>query len=202
MSTTTLAAYLLSAMQAFYPEASHSWTETPEVTHARYEAFAYEVAWAVEQPYVLPLFKGDDTAARAKSALVLVSIAADESRYIAVVLDCHKGGDGGKSWGPFQTTRDKAVTCSGIPGAVRVALGMVLESFHVCSRMPLENRLAEYTDGLEWKTEKAAKRSQQRLGRALRYWKETNLAATAGDAGFGGLAIGVNGARIISVAAE
>ena len=175
-----LVAYLLTAMGVFYPQQNHNWkhhaanwySEDADVTEERYELFASEVAAAVEQPYVQPVFADKDpVVARAKTALLLVAIAAYESSYKEDVVDCVVGGDKSKSWGPFQSQRAKARTCASVGGAVGVAIEMVLESFRVCrGRDPL-SWLAEYTDGLSYNTDRARHRSALRMGRMMSYWK-------------------------------
>jgi hypothetical protein len=168
-----LAAWLLVAMGSFYPQTSHR--EDPNVTEERYEEIAHDVAFAVSQPYVRPAFPDDDQiAARAKTGLLLVSIAADESRYREDVETCATSGDKGHSWGLFQTSRAKTLTCTSVPLAVGVAIGMVRESFRISKRVSRDEItwLAEYTDGLRYNTPKARGRSARRMGRMLRYWSE------------------------------
>ena len=79
-----LAHWLLIAMGSFYPQESHRFVdEDKNITEERYEEIAYDIAFAVSQPYVRPAFDDKDPiAARAKTGLLLVSIGADESRYI------------------------------------------------------------------------------------------------------------------------
>lgn len=191
--TNLLTAYLYAFMVFAYPTSNHAALEEPEVTQARYEALASDVAEGVSQPYVLPLFREkDDGAARAKTGLVLLATARFESSYVDDVVRCVVGGDKGHSWGPFQTQRAKSRVCSGalatselepgapIPfarqtlGAVGVALEMMHESLSVTrgAGYAEDERLAEYTDGLAWKTERARRRSRTRVDLALRYWKE------------------------------
>jgi hypothetical protein len=186
MSTTitALAAWLLTAMQAFYSPSYHAATEAGEITEARYEAFAHDVAFASMQPYVMPVFDTrdgvkDDAQARAKTALVFVSIASYESRYKASVLSCKEGGDGNRSWGPFQTQRKKRLACKGALGAMVVGLEMVHESFRICHYMRVDAWLSEYTDGNQFRTSKAWKRSALRMNQALDYWKAHPFIAPA-----------------------
>ncbi len=185
-----LVAYLLTAMGVFYPQQNHNWkhhaadwySEDADVTEERYELFASEVAAAVEQPYVQPVFADKDpVVARAKTALLLVAIAADESTYKADVIDCAVAGDKGASWGAFQTSRAKARTCSSVMGAAGVAIEMIQESFRVCRGTDPLLWLAEYTDGGAYRTPRAAKRSARRMGRAIDYWKAHPFAAPSKD---------------------
>jgi hypothetical protein len=168
-SIAALAAYFLLAMNAFYPQKNHTPYEAPEVTLARYEAFARDTAFAVSQPYVKPLFEGKG--GRAKTGLVFLAIGDYESRYKASVLRCEEAGDHGHSWGPFQAQIKKPRVCSGTLGALEVAIEMTRESFDVCrSFRKIEDRLAEYTDGNNFRSERAAKRSELRMLTAIRYW--------------------------------
>lgn len=168
MSVETLAAYLLLAMQSMYSEANHAMYEPADVTEARYEAFAHDVAFAVSQPYVNPLFKGEG--GRAKTGLVIVSIAAYESRYKEDVITCKVGGDHGHSWSALQIQVRKSRVCESVLGSLQVGLDMIWESFNICRGLKLPDRLAEYTDGNSWLTEKAAKRSELRMNQAIHYW--------------------------------
>jgi hypothetical protein len=168
-----LTLWLLAAMHTFVPVEEHRWTENEEVTEARYEAIARDIAFAVSQPYVQPVFADrDPIAARAKTGLLLVAIAADESHFRDDVTMCKKGGDSNKSWGLFQTVRSRDRTCSGMLGASGVAIEMVQESFRICRGSDPRTWLAEYTDGLAWNTPRAERRSARRMGRAMTYWRE------------------------------
>jgi len=164
---STLATYLYAFMIAIYPISNHAVTESSDVTEVRYHELAESTAFAVMQPYVKPL----PGTTRALTGLIQLSTARFESSYVGEVVDCTKGGDGGRSWGPFQTQRAKSRTCWSTLGAAGVALEMMHESFLVTRGRPMEDRLAHYTDGPKWLTEKAAKRSRARLGLALRYWR-------------------------------
>jgi hypothetical protein len=171
-----LAHWLLIAMGSFYPQESHRFIdEDKNITEERYEEIAYDIAFAVSQPYVRPAFDDKDPiAARAKTGLLLASIGADESRYIEDVEMCRKGGDHGHSWGLFQTSRAKTLTCQSVPLASAVAIDMVRESFRISRTVSRDEItwLAEYTDGLQYDTPKARGRSARRMGRMLRWWAE------------------------------
>lgn len=165
----SLAAWLLTAMGSLYGQENHRGYEDRDITEARYEEFALDVATAVSQPYVRPLFEGRD--GRAKTGLLLVSIASPESSYKESVIVCEEGGDGNHSWGPFQAQIQRARVCNSVVGAAGVAIEMLTESFRVCQGMPLEERLALYTDGPAFRSAKAARRSRERMMPALEYWK-------------------------------
>jgi hypothetical protein len=170
-----LTAYLLAAMGTFYAQENHN-AEPSDVTEERYEAFADDVAFAVEQPYIQPVFADKDPIiGRAKTALLLVSIAVDESHFREDVIRCgpptkDAPGDNGKSWGPFQTTRAKARTCASVAGASGVAIEMIQESFRICRGHNVLAWLAEYTDGRSFNTSRATKRSALKMGRMMNYW--------------------------------
>lgn len=75
----TLTSYLLAAMTAWMPIRNHAHSETPEVTQARYEQIAADVAQIALDPDETPLFQGED--GRAKTALLLLSVALHESGF-------------------------------------------------------------------------------------------------------------------------
>lgn len=93
MTKAKILAWLLVAMRAWVPFAPGA---DPEAEAARYAAIAqtaYDVAWTER-----PVFKGDEAEARAKGALLLLSIASYEGNYLATVDDGRVSGDGGRSW--------------------------------------------------------------------------------------------------------
>ena len=174
-----LAAYLLSAMNAFYPQSNHAFHEQAEVTESRYEAFADDVATVVLNAEVQPLFAGD--AGRAKTGLLLISISSFESMFIDDVVTCVRGGDHNHSWGPFQTQREKELTCTSVQDASVVALDMIRESFRVCHGLPETAHLAEYTDGNDFKSTRAFKRSSDRMSRAMNYFNHHPFVLESSD---------------------
>jgi|HubBroStandDraft_6_1064221.scaffolds.fasta_scaffold372791_2 hypothetical protein len=172
-----LAAYLFVAANSFYPMSNHFYMEKKEVTETRYEDFTSKIASAVSRPEYEPLFAGDD--GREKSGLLLISIASFESGFVAKVLDCEKLGDGGHAFGPFQThiepysvqQRDKI--CSNVDDAVDYASKIIRASFKMCHNYPQLGHLAAYTDGNEFNTKRAFRRSSERMGRALNFWEKS-----------------------------
>jgi len=168
-----LALYLVVAMKAIYPIDNHAAVEQADVTEARYALIAQDIATGVSQPYVrpLPLPVRTEVEARALTGLVLVSTARYESSFVGEVADCVVGGDGGRSWSLFQVQRHHDRACWSYMGATGVALEMVHESFRVTRGQPIEERLAEYTDGYAWKSERAKRRSRDRMLTALAYWR-------------------------------
>jgi hypothetical protein len=74
-----LTSYLLAAMTAWMPLKNHARSETPEVTEARYQQIAEDVALIALDPDEAPLFQGED--GRVKTALLLLSVALHESGF-------------------------------------------------------------------------------------------------------------------------
>jgi len=169
-----VAAYFLTAAQTFYPESNHLYMEKPAITEARYQEFADQVASFVLDSRVKPLFAGEG--GYLKTGLLLMSIARFESSYRNDVMTCSKIGDQGVSFGPFQTSRDPDTVCQSFFQASWVAVEMIRESFQVCKMLPMEDRLAEYTDGNNWMTHKAWKRSEDRMNTAIHFWNATKVA--------------------------
>lgn len=185
MNLAHLANWLLTAMGTFYPQENHNWkypaknwyTEDRDITEERYELLAYDIAITVSQPYIRPLFTSGQTDLddRAKTGLLLVSIASDESHYKEDVMFCGvPSTDGNGTWGPFQTQRAKTRTCyqADSIGAAGVALEMAHESFRICQSVPLSWRLSEYTDGNNYNSDRAHRRSALKVKRVLKYWAE------------------------------
>ena len=76
--------------------AMFAWTPAKETDRARYTEIASDLAAVVYDPEEKPLFPGED--GRAKTALLLASIAAHESTFRVDVEDGRARGDGGTSW--------------------------------------------------------------------------------------------------------
>jgi hypothetical protein len=74
-----LSSYLLAAMTAWMPMKNHARSEAPEVTEARYQQIAEDVALIALDPDEAPLFQGED--GRVKTALLLLSVALHESGF-------------------------------------------------------------------------------------------------------------------------
>jgi hypothetical protein len=75
----TLTSYLLAAMTAWMPMKNHARSEAPEVTEARYQQIAEDIAQVALDPDEAPLFQGED--GRVKTALLLLSVALHESGF-------------------------------------------------------------------------------------------------------------------------
>lgn len=167
IDAASLAAYYLTAMNVFYPEKNHRFYESNDITAVRYEQFAHDMADVVLDPRVKPLFAGEN--GRIETGLLLLAIAYFESSYKNDIMSCSKTGDKGAAYGPFQTHNFPDTTCQGNKQAAWVALDMIRESFDVCHKLPLEDRLSEYTDGNEWNTIRASHRSEFRMEKAMHF---------------------------------
>ena len=93
-----LTSYLLAAMTAWMPMKNHARTEAPEVTEARYQQIAEDVAQVAMDPDEEPLFQGED--GRVKTALLLLSVAFHESNFRGEI-------DGGRCK-PYECDHGKA----------------------------------------------------------------------------------------------
>ena len=74
-----LTSYLMAAMTTWMPIHEHARSEAPEVTQARYEQVAEDVAQIALDPDEQPLFEGPD--GRVKTALLLLAVAFHESGF-------------------------------------------------------------------------------------------------------------------------
>ena len=154
---SSLALYVLAAMFSWVDPSTHASFEPREVTVARYESIASDIALVSEES---PVVDGDAS----HTALVLASIASYESSYAARVDDCTKTG-GSKSTRAYsiwqlQVTRGEA--CGSRLAAARIARQMVEDSLLSCRAEPL----AVYAVG---RCEPNAK-ARYRLSRAKRWW--------------------------------
>ena len=164
----TLAVYLYAAMVAWSPLSHHTFYEKEPVTALRYMSLAASVASEVTDPDEDPLFEDDPW--RVKSALLILSVGSFESGgFNADVQYCKRGGDGATSWGLFQSKAGKAVVCSSVRAAVRMAMKQVRASLHDCREEKAQNRLAEYASG---SCAYGQKESRDRMRRAEVWWRE------------------------------
>ncbi len=74
-----LTSYLLAAMTTWMPVHEHARHEASDVTEARYDAIAQDVAQVALDPDEQPLFEGED--GRVKTALLLLAVAYHESGF-------------------------------------------------------------------------------------------------------------------------
>jgi hypothetical protein len=160
-------AWLVAAMFAWAPPLGSRETE-----RARYTEIATDLVAVVYDPTEQPLFYGDD--GRAKTALVLASIAAHESTFRVEVDQGRKRGDSGNSWCLMQMHVGAGKTVEGWAGEDLVkdrrkcfAAGLHIAqwSFHSCKAFPLDERLSAYASGHCGRVVE----SRQMISRAIAY---------------------------------
>jgi hypothetical protein len=134
--------------------AMFAWAPARESERARYTEIASDLAAVVYDPAEQPLFYGDD--GRAKTALVLASIAAHESTFRPDVDDGRKRGDSGNSWCLMQMHIGAGRTIEGWNGhdlvsdrrnCFRAGLHIAQWSFRFCKAFPVQERLSAYASG-------------------------------------------------------
>jgi hypothetical protein len=134
--------------------AMFAWTPAKESDRARYTEIASDIAAVAFDPAEEPLFSGAD--GRARTALVLASIAAHESTFRADVEDGRARGDGGTSWCFMQLHIGSGKTVEGWTGqdvtsdrqlCFRAGLHIAKESFRMCNGAPINELLAAYASG-------------------------------------------------------
>jgi hypothetical protein len=167
-----LATYIFSAMISWIPISEHTFTgESVEDITSRYEMIAETVEKAALDPNREPLITGED--GRIKTALLLASIASFESQFGRDVVTCHRIGDNGVAYGPWQThlyNRAKAMeACTDLNVMVSLAYDMIKRSFDHCQRVELLDKLTIYTSGGRCIHERGQS-SRYRIGRALWYY--------------------------------
>jgi hypothetical protein len=170
----SLVTYLLAAMFAWVPAYVHPHPESSADVRARYEAIARDLSSVVLDESEAPLFDGPN--ARAKTAMLMLSVASFESAFRKAVDDGVQRGDGGRSYCLMQMRVGTGVTREGWSGpqliqdrrrCFRAALHMLRSSFMMCHSYPVEDRIAVYATGhcmLD------APISRSRVQRALRWW--------------------------------
>src|SRR5271170_6856954 len=134
--------------------AMFAWTPAKEADRARYTEIASDLAAVVYDPEEKPLYPGED--GRAKTALLLASIAAHESTFRPDVEDGRARGDGGSSWCFMQVHIGAGKTLEGWSGAdvtadrklcFRAGLHIARESFRMCAGTPPNEKLGAYASG-------------------------------------------------------
>lgn len=134
--------------------AMFAWTPAKEVDRARYTEIASDIVSVVYDPEEQPLFSGAD--GRARTALLLASIAAHESTFRLDVEDGRARGDGGTSWCFMQLHIGSGKTVEGWTGpevtadrklCFRAGLHIARESFRMCIAQPLNEKLSAYASG-------------------------------------------------------
>ncbi len=161
--------WLVGAMIAWVPP-------THDADRVRYESIARDLAAVAFDANEPSAFAGDD--GRAKTALLMASIASFESGYRADVDDGRVTGDHGRSFCLMQV-QVVGTTSEGWTGhdltsdrkkCFRAALKRIRISFDWCKAHAIEDRLAGYTSGLCRDNESL---SRNRFWRARAYWTHT-----------------------------
>lgn len=157
------------------PSFSREVPEDAAEAQSRYQDIARDAIQVAYDPEEAPLFRGEF--GRAKTLALILSIADSESGYRKDVDTGVARGDHGKSWCLMQVqlaqpVRGKTPIRIGLKGGryeyffrksdrgfggedlvsnrqacFRVALHIARESFQICSRLPMADRLAIYTSG-------------------------------------------------------
>ena len=152
--------------------AMFAWTPAKEADRARYTEIASDLVAVAYDPEEQPLFSGPD--GRAKTALLLASIAAHESTFRADVEDGRARGDGGTSWCFMQVHIGVGKTVEGWTGAdvtsdrklcFRAGLHIARESFRMCIAQPVTEKLGAYASGQCGKSPE----SRQMVSRVVAY---------------------------------
>jgi hypothetical protein len=148
-----------------------------DADRVRYESIAKDIVVVAFDDQEAPVFAGDG--GRAKTALLMASIASFESQYRADVDDGRVTGDHGRSYCLMQVQVGGGKTAEGWSGqdltqdrkkCFRAALKRIRTSFDWCKDHALEDRLAGYTSGLCRDEEQL---SRNRFWRARAYWAKT-----------------------------
>jgi hypothetical protein len=161
--------WLVGAMMAWVPP-------THDADRVRYESIARDLTAVAFDESEAPAFTGED--GRAKTALLMASIASFESGYRADVDDGRTTGDHGRSYCLMQV-QVVGKTSEGWTGqdlvtdrkkCFRAALKRIRISFDWCKDHALEDRLAGYTSG---QCRDGEHLSRDRFYRARAYWSRT-----------------------------
>ena len=164
-----VATWLVGAMLSWVPPAH-------DADRVRYEAIARDIVSVAYDEAEQPIFTGDG--GRAKTALLMASIASFESGFRADVDDGRTTGDHGRSYCLMQV-QVFGHTTEGWTGhdlvtdrkkCFRAALSRIRYSFEWCKSHALEDRLSGYTTGLCRDGEHLAR---DRFFRARSYWSHT-----------------------------
>jgi len=149
----SLVAYLVAAMVGWVPAHAQP-QESPDEVMDRYESIARDAATVALDPDEAPLFGGPD--GRARTALLMLSVASYESGYRKRVDDGRGRGDNGRSFCLMQIRVGTGATGEGWTGpdlvedrtrCFRAALHILRKSFGICHSLPVEDRLSAYASG-------------------------------------------------------
>lgn len=157
----SVVSWLVSSMVAVAPPAKFARgrtapeaVETEDQAKARYAQLADAIATVAYDPQERPAFDGEF--GRAKTAMVLLSVAFWESSFRKDVATGAARGDHGRSCTYFQFNIGKGKTTSGHTCdelladpvmAARDALSMVRSSMSTCTAVSPMDRLSMYTSG-------------------------------------------------------
>lgn len=158
-----LSKLVLTAMLTWVPAVAHKHSEAPEAATSRYEEIAKDIADVVQQDGPV------EGLGEAKTALLMASIAYFESAYSKDVDTCKRRGDNGQAvtlWQLHQVNAERA--CKERAYAAHVALVRVKQSFAMCAKAPVLDRLSVYASGRSGCVY-ALRESQHRVGRALSF---------------------------------
>jgi len=165
---STFFVYILAAMAFWVPIKSHCyWPVTQKClddTAQHYVDIAKDIAEVISEPGIKLPFTGDNY--KAKSALLMISIATTESGFNRNVDSCKTVGDNGVAFGLWQTHTGREGTCSDRKVALRKAIEIVNQSFIMCKNFSLLDRMAGYTNGV-CSTNSA--RSRIKMAKAIGY---------------------------------
>jgi hypothetical protein len=173
----SLVAYLVAAMVGWVPVYAQPDHETRDEVIDRYESIARDAATVALDPDETPLFDGPD--GRARTALLMLSVASFESGYRKRVDDGRGRGDNGHSFCLMQIRVGTGATREGWTGpdlvedrtrCFRAALHILRTSFGICHSAPLEDRLSAYASG---SCTAGTEASKKRILRA-RNWSATH----------------------------
>jgi hypothetical protein len=164
---STLAAYLLAAMTAWYPAKTHDFTKVPrEDTQHRYEQIANDLASVAMDPNEEPLFSGET--GRAQTALVMLSFAGYESGGFAQDVDTlRRKGDGGLGVCLMQVHPPYANRVVDRLSCFHEGLRALHDSWAMCKAGTTADRLTGYTVG---HCEAGERGAWIRVSRATRWW--------------------------------
>jgi hypothetical protein len=170
----TLVTYLVAAMQAWVPLGIQA-PEPREEALARYASIATDAAKVAMDPAEAPLFAGAD--GRARTALLMLSVASFESDFHKSVDEGRRRGDNGRSYCVMQIHVGDETTRDGWTGpqmiqdrtlCFRAGLHLLRWSLGVCQSLELDDRLSAYVAG---RCFVSVRFSRARIGRARAWWE-------------------------------
>jgi hypothetical protein len=172
----SLVAYLVAAMNAWVPVQTHAalFGERPEDVAARYESIARDAAEVAFDEAEAPIYEGPE--GRARTAVLMLSVASYESFFRKSVDEGSERGDHGRSYCVMQIFMPKGRTREGWSTrnliedrklCFRAGLHIMQNSMSDCRRMPFDDRLSAYVTGQCFFNMSL---SRQRFGRARAWW--------------------------------